>query len=139
MAVYSVAIQLTQMFMMFSTAISGVFLPKVTAMVTYGGNEKEISDLFIRTGRIQYIVMSFILSAFVVFGRPFIQLWAGEGYEEAYYVSLLFFFSLLIPLIQNLGITILQARNQMRFRSVCYVIIAFCCLAFSIYGTRNGE
>ena len=101
MAVYSVAIQLTQMFMMFSTAISGVFLPKVTARVTYGGNEKEISDLFIRTGRIQYIVMSFILSAFVVFGRPFIQLWAGEGYEEAYYVSLLFFFSLLIPLIQN--------------------------------------
>lgn len=91
MAVYSVAIQLTQMFMMFSTAISGVFLPKVTAMVTYGGNEKEISDLFIRTGRIQYIVMSFILSAFVVFGRPFIRLWAGEGYEEAYYVSLLFF------------------------------------------------
>lgn len=137
MAVYSVAIQLTQMFMMFSTAISGVFLPKVTAMVTYGGNEKEISDLFIRTGRIQYIVMSFILSAFVVFGRPFIRLWAGEGYEEAYYVSLLFFFSLLIPLIQNLGITILQARNQMRFRSVCYVIIAFCCLAFSIYGTRK--
>ena len=136
-AVYSVAIQLTQMFMMFSTAISGVFLPKVTAMVTYGGNEKEISDLFIRTGRIQYIVMSFILSAFVVFGRPFIRLWAGEGYEEAYYVSLLFFFSLLIPLIQNLGITILQARNQMRFRSVCYVIIAFCCLAFSIYGTRK--
>ena len=57
-------------------------------MVTYGGNEKEISDLFIRTGRIQYIVMSFILSAFVVFGRPFIRLWAGEGYEEAYYCLL---------------------------------------------------
>ena len=94
-------------------------------MVTYGGNEKEISDLFIRTGRIQYIVMSFILSAFVVFGRPFIQLWAGEGYEEAYYVSLLFFFSLSIPLIQNLGITILQARNQMHFRSVKAWTIAF--------------
>ena len=31
-AVYSVAIQLTHMFMLFSSAISGVFLPKVTAM-----------------------------------------------------------------------------------------------------------
>ncbi|WP_297900720.1 oligosaccharide flippase family protein [uncultured Parabacteroides sp.] len=139
-AVYSLAVQLTQMFMLFSTAISGVFLPKVTAMVTRGGSDREISELFIRTGRIQYIVMSFILSSFVLFGRPFIRLWAGDGYERTYYISLLFFFSLLIPLIQNLGITILQARNQMRFRSVCYVIIALCSLSFSAYGARRwGE
>ena len=136
-AIYAVAIQLTQMFMMFSTAISGVFLPKVTAMVTKGDNDNEISDLFIRTGRIQYIIMVFILSAFVVFGRPFIYLWAGEGYGEAYFISLLFFFSLLVPLIQNLGITILQARNQMKFRSVCYVIIAFVSLGFSVWSARQ--
>lgn len=48
-AVYSVAIQLTHMFMLFSSAISGVFLPKVTAMVTRGGSDRDISDLFIRT------------------------------------------------------------------------------------------
>lgn len=33
-AVYAVAIQLQAIYMGFSTAISGVFLPKVTAMVT---------------------------------------------------------------------------------------------------------
>lgn len=136
-AVYSVSVQLTQMFMMFSTAISSVFLPKVTAMLTRGGNKGEISELFIRTGRIQYIVMSFILSSFVVFGRAFIELWAGDGYEDAYHISLLFFIVLLVPLVQNLGITILQARNQMRFRSVCYVIIAICSLMFSVYGARR--
>lgn len=136
-SIYAVAIQLTQMFMMFSTAISSVFLPKVTAMVTKGNNDKEISDLFIRTGRIQYIIISFIFFAFFVFGRPFIHLWAGEVYDEAYSISLLFFFSLLIPLIQNLGITILQARNQMRFRSVCYVFIAFVSLGLSILGARQ--
>lgn len=136
-AVYSVAVQLTHMFMMFSTAISGVFLPKVMAMVSCGENDRKMSDLFIRTGRIQYIVMSFILSAFVVFGRSFIRLWAGEGYDEAYNISLLFFIALLIPLIQSLGVTILQARNQMRFRSVCYVIIALGSLVFSIYGAQR--
>ena len=72
-----------------------------------------------------------------MFGRPFIELWAGNAYKEAYYIALLFFFVLLIPLIQNLGITILQARNQMRFRSVCYVVIAVCSLAFSIYGAQK--
>lgn len=131
-AVYAVAIQLQNMFMMFSTAMSSVFLPKVTAMVTKENNEKAISDLFIRTGRLQYIVMSFILSAFVVLGKSFILLWAGCGYEDAYYICLMFFIPLTIPLIQNLGITILQARNQMMFRSVLYIVIAFASLGLSI-------
>ena len=131
-AVYAVAIQLQSMYMMFSTAITGVFLPKVTAMVAKGNNEKAISDLFIRTGRLQYIVMAFILSAFIVFGKSFIQLWAGDGYEDAYYFSLMFFIPLFIPLIQTLGITILQARNQMKFRSLTYIVIALSSLALSI-------
>ena len=131
-AVYAVAIQLQSMFMLFSTAISGVLLPKVTAMVTKENNEREISCLFIRTGRLQYIIMAFILSSFIVFGKPFILLWAGEEYEEAYYICLLFFFPLTIPLIQNLGIAILQARNQMKFRSILYVVTALASLVLSV-------
>lgn len=131
-AVYAVAIQLQSMFMMFSTAISGVFLPRVTAMVAKENNEQEISNLFVRTGRLQYIIMAFILSAFIVFGKPFIQLWAGAGYEDAYYICLLFFIPLTIPLIQNLGITVLQARNQMKFRSLLYIVIALASLSLSI-------
>ena len=131
-AVFAVAVQLQMMYHLFSTAISSVFLPKVTAMVSKGNNEKKISDLFIRTGRIQYIVMAYILSAFIVFGRPFIRLWAGNGYEESYTIALFFFIPVTIPLIQNLGITILQARNEMKFRSLLYIAIAVVSLFFSV-------
>ena len=131
-AVFSVAIQLEHIYMQFSTAISGVFLPKVTGMVARNDDRKEISDLFIRTGRIQYIVIALILTGFIVFGRDFINLWAGSEYESAYLITLLFFISLAIPLIQNLGITILQARNQMKFRSLLYIVIAVLSLAFQI-------
>ena len=131
-AVYAVAIQLESMYMMFSTAISSVFLPKVTSMVTRGAKNEEISNLFIRTGRLQYIVMAYILSAFIVFGRQFVILWAGNDYTEAYFLSLMFFIPLTIPLIQNLGISILQARNQMGFRSLLYIIIALSSLVLSI-------
>lgn len=44
----------------------------------------------------------------------------------------MFFVTLLIPLIQNLGITILQARNQMKFRSLLYIGIAVVSLGFQI-------
>ena len=131
-AIYAVAIQLQSIYMGFSTAISGVFLPKVTGMVTRNNSEKEISDLFIRTGRIQYIIMAFILTGFIVFGKYFILLWAGPDYEQSYWIALCFFIPLTVPLIQNLGITILQARNQMKFRSTVYVIIALASLLISI-------
>ena len=131
-AIYAVAIQLESMYMMFSTAISGVFLPKVTSMVTNGVSTEDMSDLFIRTGRIQYIIMAFILSAFIVFGKPFLLLWAGNAYCDAYYICLMFFIPLTVPLIQNLGIIILQARNSMRFRSLLYIFIALASLGLSI-------
>ena len=132
-AVFAVAIQLHAMYMQFSTAISGVFLPKVTGMVTLRNSNKEISDLFIKTGRIQNIVMAMILFGFLTFGRPFVMLWAGPEYCEAYIITCLFFISLYIPLIQNLGITILQARNQMKFRSLLYIVIAAVALVLQYY------
>lgn len=131
-AVFAVAIQLEHMYMSFSTAISGVFLPKVTAMTVNDSDGKAISDLFIKTGRIQYCIMVLILSGFFLFGKQFIQLWAGNGYEDAYIIALLFFVPLTVPLIQNMGITILQARNQMKFRSLLYLVISLISLGLQI-------
>lgn len=131
-AVFAVAIQLEHMYMSFSTAISGVFLPKVTAMTVRDSDGKSISDLFIKTGRIQYCVMILVLTGFFLFGRQFIHIWAGEGYDEAYTIAMLFFVPLTVPLIQNLGITILQARNQMKFRSLLYLVISLVSLGAQI-------
>jgi Membrane protein involved in the export of O-antigen and teichoic acid len=131
-AVFAIAIQLEHMYMSFSTAISGVFLPKVTAMAVRESDGKAISNLFIKTGRIQYCVMILVLTGFFLFGRQFIRLWAGEGYDDAYIISMLFFVPLTVPLIQNLGITILQARNQMKFRSLLYLVISLVSLGAQI-------
>lgn len=125
-AIFSVAIQLKIMFYAFSTAIAGVFLPKVTAMISNGAFNDEISSLFIRVGRIQYIILAFILTGFILLGRPFVNLWAGENYDEAYPITLLFMVASLPDLIQNIGITILMARNELKYRSillVCWAII----------------
>ena len=136
-SVLALAIHMQSMYMSFSTAISGVFLPRVTGMVAKNKSNEEISDLFIRTGRIQYIILAFIFSGFVVFGMPFIRLWAGDEYSLSYYVTLLFYAALLIPLIQNMGITILQARNQMKFRSLLYIVIAAVSLLLQVFLSKR--
>lgn len=131
-AIYAVAVQLQNMYMLFSTAVSSVMLPKVTAMVANGNDEKGISDLFVRIGRIQFIVVAFILSAFIVLGKSFVLLWAGKDYIPSYYICLLFFIPFTIDLIQNIGISILQARNQLKFRSILLVLVALCSMLLSV-------
>ncbi|MDE6468506.1 MAG: oligosaccharide flippase family protein [Muribaculaceae bacterium] len=136
-AVFSVAILLQQMYMTFSTSIVSVLLPRVTAMVAHSSTDKEISDLFIRTGRIQCLVISLVLCGFVVFGAPFIKFWAGADYAGAYIITLIFFATLFTPLIQNTGIVILQARNQMKFRSLLYLGISLASLGLQIVLARH--
>lgn len=131
-AVFAVAIQLKGIYMNFSTAIVGLFLPKITTMVTQNNSKSKVSDVFIKTGRLQFIIMSFILTGFILFGKKFIIYWAGEDYQDAYYMALLFITTLTVPLIQNLGITILQARNQMKFRSIMFFFISILSLLLQV-------
>lgn len=131
-AVYAVAVKLLLMYQSFSTAISGVLLPKVTSMAVGETDGKEISDLFIRTGRLQFAVLAVILSGFFLFGRQFVDIWAGKDYSDAYLLSLIFFVPITVALVQNVGITILQARNRMKSRSIILVCVAIFSLALQI-------
>lgn len=107
-----------------STAISGILTPKISAIVTKDQSQKELSDLFIRVGRLQFLIVSFIVSAFVVFGRWFLKIWLGSGYELAYPVALLTMIPVAVPLIQNTGLNILYVTNKHHFRSTVYLCIA---------------
>ena len=121
-AIYALAIQLKSLFTSFSTALNSVLLPKMTALASKEGSEKEISDLFIRISRLQYFVMSFILVGFIIFGKEFITLWGGEEYVQTYYVSLIILIPFSIDLISNVGITVLQAKNKLRYRSIPMIV-----------------
>ena len=124
--------QLYDYYISFSTAINGVFLPKISIMVATEVSDREVSDFFIAIGRIQLMVISLILCGFIGIGKDFIQLWAGPQYYQAYYIGLIIMIPGLVPLIQNTGIYILQARNTHRFRSIVYTFIAIANIAISI-------
>ena len=123
-AIYAVANQLNQMYLNFSTAISGVMLPKVTKMEANNATNKEFTDIFIKTGRVQYIVMALIISGFVLYGKEFItMMWVGPDYAESYIIACILMIPLTVPLIQNVGLNILQAKNKYKFRVM--VLMAF--------------
>lgn len=123
-AIYNVGSTFNSMVMNLSTSISGVFTPRVTGMVVKDASKEELNSIFIRIGRIQFIIIALIVSGFTVFGPSFIKLWAGPGYSGAYWIAIMTMFPLCIPLIQNMGLTIDIAQNKHQFRSIVYLIIA---------------
>lgn len=135
-AVYAVASQLNNMYMNFSTAISGVLLPQVTKMEDNKASDKEFTDIFIKTGRLQFILMALIITGFVLFGQMFVNWWAGAGYEKSYYIACILMVPLTIPLIQNIGLSILQAKKLYKYRTIIFFFIAILNIAVSIPLTK---
>lgn len=123
-AIYGLAAQLRIYYNSLSTAIYQVFIPRVNRIVSKGNSDEELTDLFIKVGRIQFLILSLITSGFIFFGKPFLNMWAGSEYSQSYYVALLMFLPLLIPSIQNVGVEIQKAKNMHQFRSYTYFAIA---------------
>lgn len=133
-AIYTVGTQFGNYFISFSTAISGVFAPQVNQIVAKDKNDdKSLNDVFVRIGRVQFLVVSFILIGFIFFGHQFINLWAGENYGlTSYIIAVLLLLSLYVPLFQNVGIEIQKAKNMHKARSIVYLLIAIVNVVFTI-------
>jgi O-antigen/teichoic acid export membrane protein len=123
-ALYNVGGTFNNIVMSMTSSISGVLVPKITGMVVTNTDKREWTKLFIKVGRIQFLIIALIVSGFSVFGQTFINLWAGPEYADSFWVAVLTLFPLCIPLIQNTGLNFVTAQNKHQFRSVVYLIIA---------------
>lgn len=123
-AIYAVGAQIYYVYMNIGSAAGAVFLPRVSELYHRDHDAEGMSELFIKFGRLNCLLLLFILGGFTVFGQDFICIWIGEGYFDSYLVALLVMAPFTIDLIQNLGLTILQVTNRYHFRGVMYLAIA---------------
>src|SRR5690606_19011823 len=77
-AVYSIASQLNSYYMNFSTNINSVFLPQISAISVKTDDMTQINSIFNRVGRMQFAIMSLILTGFILYGKSFIVFWVGK-------------------------------------------------------------
>ena len=134
-AVYGVGAQINSLYTQFSSAISSVFSPRVNRIAAEKKDNmySQFTELFIKVGRIQFIVIVLIVSAFFIFGEYFItDIYVTAEYKEAYAVALLLIVPVTVPLIQNIGIEIQRAVNKHQIRAVIYGIMAVANVLMSI-------
>ena len=131
-SLYSVASQINTLFVNLSCAMSGVLLPKVSKMIAKKASDEEMTKEFIKVGRLQYLIIFLMASGFTLFGKEFIIAWAGKNFATSYYIAVILILPLCVPLIQNLGISIMQAKNMHKFRSILLALIAIANIFISI-------
>lgn len=131
-AIYGVGSQIDSVYRTVSCSISSVFVPQINRLVAEGSNDKELTNLFCRIGRLQWILLAPILLGFIGFGRFFVRIWAGYEYSASFYVALLLIVPVSVPLIQNIGIEIQRAKNKHQFRSLIYSLMAIVNILISI-------
>ena len=132
-AIYGIAAQINLYYRQFSSAISQVFIPRINKIVATEEDEnKSLTDLMIRVGRIQFIVLSLVLTGFIFVGRAFCVLWAGPEYEGSFLIAIVLLIPSTIPLIQNVGYNALVAKGKHKFRSIIYFLISLANVAISI-------
>lgn len=136
-AIYGVAAIFNTYYLTFSTAISSVFVPRVNTMIAHNSPPATLNLLFARVGRIQFFVLALVLSGIILFGKPFIRIWAGSEYDDAYLIAILLLVPVTIDLVQNLGIEIQKARNMHHFRTWTYLFIAMANVTVTIPVTRE--
>lgn len=131
-AIFGLGAQINSMYIQFSTSISNVFVPKVNRIVATSDDNNELTKLFTKVGRVQFIILALILTGFIFLGQPFMIFWGGEGYADSYYIALWLILPVTVPLIQNLGIEIQRAKNKHKARSIVYFCIAIANVLISI-------
>ena len=138
-AIYGVGSQIHRYYMALSTSISGVFTPQINRIVARGEGDGQLTRLFTRVGRIQFMLLMLVLTGFLFVGSPFVRAWGGEEYAGAYPIALMLLIPVTVPLIQNLGIEIQRAKNMHQFRSKVYFFMALGNVLVSIpLGMRYG-
>lgn len=121
--ILGIAITLEGFTYSFANAINGMFLPRVSRLLT-GGKREEILNLMIRVGRIQIYIIGLICVGLICTGREFIQVWLGDGFSEVYICALFIILPSFLQLPQEIGSTTIIAEGKVKKQAYAFLAMA---------------
>ncbi|MBR2823860.1 MAG: oligosaccharide flippase family protein [Clostridia bacterium] len=136
-AVYSVAFELKTYYTFYSWVVPEMFIPEANRAAVEGADPDRMTAIFTRIGRYNNTILLLVLTGFILLGKPFIALWAGPEYETSYPAAVILMLASYIPSVQTLGVTIQNARNMHRPRSVIYFLVACANVGISVLLIRR--
>lgn len=114
----------------FANAINGMFLTKVSRIVS--NDNGDVLPLMVKIGRIQIYITALIVFGVICLGDHFIQLWVGAEFEESYLCTLFVIVPCLFQLPQEIGNQTIFVKNKVKKLAIVYVLMALVNIVLAI-------
>ncbi len=133
---------------MVTTAINGMFMPKISRIYAHTDTEKDIMPLMMRIGKFQYALNGLLVVGFAVVGQSFLRLWLPDEYlifkNEIYWGILLvtipgIFFNAL-----QIANTAMTVDNKVKWNALVSVVtgvanVILCVILSYFYGILGAS
>ena len=134
--IYSIGLLIYNMFQNLSMGIAGVMLPTVSKTLENDVNNQNITNLIVRVGRAQFILLGATVVGFICIGKEFIDLWMGPDYKDVYIITIILMLPALFELCVNTCLAVLRAKNQTGFFTIVMVLSAVLNAMITIFAVK---
>lgn len=110
LAVYAVAMKINDLVLAFTTVVNRYQLPTITKLMI--NKREDITEYIGKISRFVAILYLAIIIGFIFYGKRFIEIYAGEGYDQAYIIVLIVVISASLSRIHGVGADVLKAINS---------------------------
>lgn len=121
-AIFAIGVTLGMYYIQFGGVLNSLLLPKVVRSIYNKISIEEQNSQLVRVSRLSLFVLAYILLAFILFGKEFIYLWVGAGYEKAWIVAVLVMVSYTLPISQGYIHAILEAKKMLKFKALSLLV-----------------
>lgn len=129
-AIFGIANTLEGYAFTFASALNGMFLPRVSRIVS--DKTGDILPLMIRVGRLQIYVIGLVVFGFICYGQEFIHFWVGDSFAISYICSIFIILPSFLQLPQDIGLQTIYAKNEVKSLAFVYTVMALCNVLFAI-------
>lgn len=135
-AVFALSVSLDGMIYTLSSALNGLFLPKV-ARIAINQDRDSIEALMVKVGRLQLYIIWLIFSGFCIFGSQFISLWVGDAFHNAYYILICGILIQPILLTEHIANDLVYVENKVRYTGTMIFTTSLIGLLFAVFFARS--
>ena len=132
-AVFGVATTIEGYVFIFSTAINGMFMPRIAKIVHDGKKQEQLVPLMNKVGRLQCMIIGLLVVGFIALGESFVtDIWNKPDYSESYICAVLLILPSFLYQPMEVANTTMIVENKVKQQAVVLLIMGGLNVALSL-------
>lgn len=132
-ALYSVALYIYGIFSSLTTVPISMYAPQIIKIVNSDDKDEKMSEVLVSASRMIVIIGGICLFGFIACGKPFISIFYGDEYSEAWLIAIIIMVPMFINMSNGVLINVLDALDKRLFRSFALFLTTIANIILTVF------